>query len=171
MKISEEWRDIPGYEGIYQVSNLGNVRSLDRTLECKNGRIIKLKGKLLKQGNKNGYRFVNLCYGHSVSVHVLVAQAFLGDRPDKMDVCHINGNRSDNKLSNLEYGTRSKNNLDGYRIRGYVSKKQVLNPDKVKKIKEKLKNGATRRQLSKEFGCSKSTITAIKEGKIYGWVE
>ena len=93
MKISEEWRDIPGYEGIYQVSNLGNVRSLDRTLECKNGRIIKLKGKLLKQGNKNGYRFVNLCYGHSVSVHVLVAQAFLGDRPDKMDVCHINGNR------------------------------------------------------------------------------
>ena len=171
MKISEEWRDIPGYEGIYQVSNLGNVRSLDRTLECKNGRIIKLKGKLLKQGNKNGYKFVNLRFGHSVSVHVLVAQAFIGNRPEGMDICHKNGNKADNRVSNLEYGTRSKNNLDGYRIRGYVTKKQVLNPIKAKEIKEKLKSGNSLRNLSNEFGCSKSTILAIKKGQLYGWVK
>jgi hypothetical protein len=167
----EKWKDIPEYAGSYQVSDLGRVRSLDRVVKCKNGREFKRKGKILKQGNKNGYKFVNLCYGNSVSVHTLVAKAFLGERPDKMDVCHINGNKSYNRLSNLEYGTRSKNNLDGYKIRGYVSCKQVLTPEKAKQIKEKLRNGATRKQLSEEFGCCKSTITAIKQGKLYGWIE
>lgn len=98
----EEWRDIDGYEGMYQVSNYGNVRSVDRTIVRSNGTKQRRKGKLLKQGNKNGYRFVNLCNGHSVSVHVIVAQAFIGKRPNNMDVCHINGNRSDNRASNLD---------------------------------------------------------------------
>ena len=91
----EIWRDIPGYEGLYQVSNLGNVKSAY------------LKGKLKKQRlNPNGYFGVNLSKdgkGKNANVHSLVAQAFLNHKPCgfKIVVDHIDDNRKNNKLSNL----------------------------------------------------------------------
>lgn len=168
--LDEIWKDIEGYEGEYQVSNFGNVRSLNRIKVYSDGRISNLKGKELRQGNKNGYRFVNLGSNNSVMVHTLVAKAFIGDRPDKMDICHNNGIKSDNRVENLRYATRSENNLDGYVLRGYICKNQILTPELVLEIKDKLKNGVSYKTLSKEYGASKSAIGAINRGELYKWV-
>lgn len=107
----EQWRPVVGYEGLYEVSDLGRVRSLPRY-----GTI----GKLLKPGTakRGGYLYVNLCRdGRPLNrtIHVLVAEAFLGPRPEGFDVRHLDGNRLNCARANLAYGTRSENNLDAVR--------------------------------------------------------
>lgn len=167
----EVWADIPGFERVYQVSNLGNVRSLDRTIYNVHGKKLKLKGRVLKQGTSCGYKFVNLGNGHSIKVHVLVALVFLGERPKRMDICHKNGKKDDNRVMNLRYDTRSQNNLDGYKIRGYVNRKQKLTLNEVREIKDKITQGYSQRQLSQEYNVCKLTIVAINKGDLYAWVE
>jgi len=110
----ERWKDIPGYEGQYQVSNQGNVRSLDRTIWCKT-HYRKYKGYPLAPGKftKQGHLSIPLGKkSHGRCVHELVMLAFVGPRPLKSDICHVNGNASDNRLCNLRYDTRSENNKD-----------------------------------------------------------
>lgn len=105
----EIWKDVPGYEGYYQVSNLGNVKSLDRTFLKSNGVLISYKQKELKPSiQKTGYLKVNL-YKNQIEdqylVHQLVAIAFLNHKLDgtnKIVVDHINNIRIDNRLENLQ---------------------------------------------------------------------
>ena len=99
----EEWRDIKNYEGIYQVSNLGNVKSLDRI--SVDGR--KLKGVVLKKATSLGYFYVNLTkngIGVKFRIHKLVAVHFLNHIPCKYDVVvnHKDFNRENNHVDNLE---------------------------------------------------------------------
>lgn len=107
----EVWKDIPEYEGLYQVSNLGNVRSLDRV--CSRGR--KLKGKVLKAAFCSaGYFGVALSKngkGKTITIHKLVAYAFLNHKPCgyKLVVNHIDINRENNNLYNLEIITQREN--------------------------------------------------------------
>ena len=78
--MTEEWRDVVGYEGLYQVSNLGNVKSLDRLVICEDGFIRRMKGGLLKQQINHGYMNVRLYkngVGKTVKVHRAVAMAFI----------------------------------------------------------------------------------------------
>lgn len=100
----EIWKDIVGYEGLYQVSNLGNVKSI-----YKSG-----KEKILKAGkNKGGYLTVYPCKNgkqRRYLVHRLVAQAFLGDYSEELEVDHINTIRDDNRVENLRMCTRKENN-------------------------------------------------------------
>lgn len=110
----EEFRDIPGWEGYYQVSNLGNVKSLDRL--SWNGKVWhKLKGRVLKSTkDREGYLAVSLTKNNSRKVkrvHQLVAMAFLDHKPNgyKLVVNHINFIRDDNKLENLEVVTQRQN--------------------------------------------------------------
>lgn len=105
MEEVEIWKDIPGYEGLYQASNLGQLKSLDRPLSKKRGRV-------LKQSDKgNGYKKVALHDINSVqkthSVHRLIALTFLGFSIDVAD--HIDGNKSNNRLDNLRYVSSRKN--------------------------------------------------------------
>ena len=108
----EQWRAIPGYEGIYEVSDQGSVRSLDRITP--HGR--RLTGKLMKTSIGNhGYPMANLCRRgkyQMFTVHRLVMLVFVGERPNGLAVMHLNGIRTDNRLSNLRYGTYSENNRD-----------------------------------------------------------
>lgn len=110
----EEWRDIPGYEGRYQVSDLGRVRSVDHYVRCgregKGRRLV--KGRVLRPGRMDRFNHVSVALGkgNSLGVHVLVALAFIGPRPSKLDVCHWNGIGDDNRWSNLIYETRAENN-------------------------------------------------------------
>lgn len=101
----EEWRDVVGYEGIYQVSNLGNVRSLDR-IDCANPPRHR-KGSVLKQRKcPNGYLKVTLYKDKTpkqINVHRLVIETFVG--ASNLQVNHKNEDKSDNRLSNLEYMT------------------------------------------------------------------
>lgn len=114
-----EWRDIVGYEGLYQVSSDGQVRSLDRVV--KHGRFDKtLKGCLLHQFNNGTGNYLGVCLSkmgeaRKTDVHVIVASAFLGKRPEGLDILHgVLGNRN-NSVSNLRYGTKSENQHDRYR--------------------------------------------------------
>lgn len=115
----EEWRDIPEYEGIYQVSNQGEVRSLDRIITYRDGRTRKKKGTALRQFTwGHGYRYVMLSK-HNESekkyVHHLVLEAFVGPRPSGLVCCHNDGNEANNTLLNLRWDTPSENNRDRVR--------------------------------------------------------
>lgn len=106
----EIWKDIEGFEGLYQVSNMGNVRSLDRFIVCKNGKIRKYKGKTLQPilAKKNGYYTVSLVQGIRREVHYihrLVALYFVENlNPKKYNVVnHIDENKLNNIYTNLEW--------------------------------------------------------------------
>lgn len=110
----EIWKDIKGYEGYYQISNLGRVKSLER-VDCI-GR--KVKERILKyKVNKYGYYGVGLnINGHEkhIKVHRLVANAFIKNEIKKKEVNHIDGVKSNNNVSNLEWCNRSENIKHSY---------------------------------------------------------
>lgn len=122
----EIWKDIKGYEGVYQVSSLGNVRSLPRAQKDRNGRVVKYKGKQLSpQPNSSGYLRVHL-KGDDTKyyfVHRLVALHFVANQePEKYTVVHhLDSNHLNNKAENLEWTTIEGNNhyaiADGRMIR------------------------------------------------------
>jgi hypothetical protein len=113
----EAWRGVHYAPDFYAVSNLGRVKSLDRTIEKTsiNGKKFKSRqtGKMLKLwGDSNGYATIYICDGESqraFNVHRLVALAFLGVIPGKNDVNHIDGDKNNNRLVNLEWCTRIEN--------------------------------------------------------------
>jgi hypothetical protein len=115
-KENEIWKDIPNYEGYYQVSDLGRVKSLSRQILNRHG-YWDSKERILKQAlNSNGYSHIvtsKNCKTKSIKVHVLVAISFLGHKPDgshKVVVDHVNNNKSDNRLCNLQLISCRKNN-------------------------------------------------------------
>lgn len=113
--MKEEWRDIEGYEGFYQVSNMGNVRSLDRKVVCKDGRVLPCKGRLLRPViNKYGYYQIDLWkngYPTKYKVHRLVLQTFAPiEKVQHFEADHINHDPSDNRLKNLRWLTSTENN-------------------------------------------------------------
>jgi len=109
----EIWKDIPGYEGRYQVSDAGRVRSVDRPVRvvCHGVDTVRVaQGKVLRPGrNNSGHVTVALGRGNSRLVHQLVLEAFVGQCPNGCEVLHLNHQPADNRLSNLSYGTRSEN--------------------------------------------------------------
>lgn len=109
--MEEIWKDVSGYENLYQVSNLGRVRSLTRVVRCKNG-VKKSNGKILKNCFDNNYYHVTL-YKHGSRkmclVHRLVATAFLKKIKGKEYINHKDGNKRNNNVNNLEWCTPSEN--------------------------------------------------------------
>jgi hypothetical protein len=105
----EIFKDIEGYDGLYQVSNLGRVKSFNKNK----------KGKLLTPTfNRKGYTMVHLSgdVNKNITIHRLVAQAFLPNPENKPQVNHINGVKHDNRCENLEWNTPSENLLHAHRI-------------------------------------------------------
>jgi len=113
--VIDMWKPVPGYEGYYEVSSLGKVRSLDRI--SSHGR--RLKGRVLAATpNDDGYPIVNLARDGAKRVrmvHVLVLEAFVGPRPEGLEGCHGNGDPQDNRVTNLRWDTHHENMLDGAR--------------------------------------------------------
>lgn len=162
------WKSVVGWEGLYEVSDNGDVRSLDRVVEYSNGRKRTHKGRVLRSSVCRGYPTVRLHSqddGITRYVHQLVLEAFIGPRPEGAECCHNNGVRTDCRLKNLRYGTKESNAQDKYRhgtARGPVSRgagniKAKLDEDKVRWVRE---NDGTRdrHEMAAELGVAYVTI-------------
>lgn len=126
----EEWRDIEGYEGLYQVSNFGRVKSLSRYARMKGNSAREVKERILKLDNVNGYRAVGLSINghvHTYRVHRLVAKAFIPNPHNLPYINHKDEVRSNNKVSNLEWCTPLYNNLYGTAIERKKEKLKYCN--------------------------------------------
>lgn len=114
----EEWRPVKGAEGKYSVSSLGRVRSENRTILCKNVVFKQLKGRILEHTiGTGGYHRValsgtKLLGSKTKLVHRLVTEMFLGECPNSLLVCHIDGDPNNNNINNLRYGTPASNSQD-----------------------------------------------------------
>lgn len=112
----EEWRPVVGYEGIYEVSSLGRLRSIDRKVKHKDGSFTFRKGRMLKQGVRDsGHCEVKLsrdCNPKTRLVHQLVCESFYGTKSPGMEVRHLNDVPTDNRVENLQWGSRSDNGYD-----------------------------------------------------------
>lgn len=121
--MKEIWKDINGYEGFYQISNKGNVRSLTRVFARSDGKVKTFQGRMLKQGtNQSGYRYVNLSRNskpYSARVHRLVAQAFITNVHLLPCINHKDEDKQNNAVENLEWCTFQYNNTynDKHRCR------------------------------------------------------
>ena len=115
----EIWKDIPGYEGLYQVSNFGRVKSLDKWVnyKLKPGKLYLCKGRILKLCKRpNGYIFVGLWKNKKLitpGVHQLVAQAFIPNPKNLSCINHKDENKENNKVDNLEWCTHKYNSNYG----------------------------------------------------------
>lgn len=116
----EKWRPVIGFEGLYEVSDEGRVRSLPRVVPHRSGGRLTLSGRVLVGSRRatRGYPMVNLWKDntqHARYVHALVLEAFVGPRPASADACHADGSVDNNRLTNLRWGSRSENMADAIR--------------------------------------------------------
>jgi hypothetical protein len=116
---TELWAPIPGFEGSYEVSTCGRIRSLDRTVTRRDGVAQPCRGRMLRPGtDKAGYQYVCLRQvGESGTrrIHELVLRAFIGPPPPNTECCHRDGAPASNHLPNLRWDTRSGNRYDDVR--------------------------------------------------------
>lgn len=169
---NEVWKDVVGYEGSYQISDFGNVRSLDRKIKhLKEEKTKSIKGKLLKGIlDVNGYVYVFFKKSKCYKIHRLVAIHFIPNPENKPQVNHINGIHNDNRLENLEWVTNGENQIHSYRVlgkksnvlKGSSSNFSKLSENNVLEIRqlydEKL---FSRKELSVKFNVTKSNIDQI----------
>lgn len=173
---NEVWKDIPNYEGLYQVSNLGRVRSLDRVVFCENGQMQQHKGRILYLGAQDkGYYSVHLCKNRKVKsfrVNRLVWITFNGLIPEGMEVNHINEVKSDNRLCNLNLMSR-KENVNwgtGAKRSAYTRSKTVLQYDLNGNL---VKEYPSIIGVERELGFNRGNICNCCNGRIkyaYGYI-
>lgn len=169
------WRPVPGFYG-YEVSDEGQVRSVDRIIDYTDGRRHRHKGKVLRQhtdaqGRKNVSLTNNSTY-RTIRVHRLVLLAFRGRGPKGHVCCHNNGDPSDNRLSNLRWDTPKANSADqllhGTRPIGSQRPAAKLTEDQVRVIQH---STGTCSEVASRFGISRSTVSLIRRREIWRHVK
>lgn len=178
----EIWRDVKGYEGFYQVSSWGRVKSLPRIVPMKNGpngtflnRTYRVGEKMLK-GSWDGHYFhviLSQSWKEEVRlIHRLVLEAFVGPAPEGMQCRHLDGDSKNNQLSNVCWGTVGENGGD--RVRHGTARGQPageghsqakLTETQVREIRFRTLQGERPCNLGREFNISEATIRDIRNRK------
>lgn len=166
MLSKEEWKDIVGYEGVYQVSDHGRVRSLNRTVAGKGNGYMSIKGTILKPRTSKKYFRIDLSSLNkrkSFYVHRLVLSTFNPvPNMDNLEVNHINGNPSDNFIGNLEWTTRQENVNHSYEYNLCRYKRHEV--DMFTLEGEYIKSFKTSYRASKETGINRGNIARNCKG-------
>lgn len=170
----EQWKPVVGWEGVYEVSDLGRVKRLVPGKRTYAGRIFD------QSKSPDGYRTVTISFeGRKQTrfVHHLVLEAFVGARPTPRHAGnHKDGDRRNNRPGNLEWATYSENNLHSYRVLGKAPPSQSwkampfakLDPGQASEIRRiRAETGATSTVLAGRFGVSKSTVCRLLRGETW----
>ena len=170
--MEEIWKDIPEYENLYQVSSYGRIKSLDHYTKDVNKTQF-IKGRILKpQHQTTGYYKVTLSKNgikKQYTIHRLVAKTFLANPENKIEVNHIDGDKLNNNISNLEWTTPKENTR--HAIKSGLNKnygenhyKSILTKKDVLRILELLKQGLSHSSIAKQYNVSRTLITRINVG-------
>jgi len=164
--MTERWLPVVGYERLYEVSDLGRIRSLDRVTRTNQFRVGKVLACSIDRAS-TGYRYARLSKDGvcvKVNIHVLVLTAFVGPRPSpRHEACHDDGDRTNAALSNLRWDTPEANHADRIRhgtdIRGERAPAAVLSSELVQWIRESPQSSL---RLAPILGVASSTIRAVR---------
>jgi hypothetical protein len=166
--MTENWRNIPGWGGTYEVSDNGRVRRAKRA----RGATV---GKILCQTDVRGYKRVDLFDGEKHCgqlVHRLVLSAFGGPLPDGKEAHHRDGNKGNNSIENLEYVTRSQNQIKSLEsgrpvARGVHNGRARLSENDVREIRGLCANGASDTHIAQRYKIGRSTVWCIRNAETW----
>ena len=168
--MRELWLPVVGHDERYEVSNLGRVRSRDIISRGRGGKPVLRRGRVLAQSNdKDGYKTVSIHFGEhnqrTSKVHQLVASAFIGPKPNGLEVGHIDGVRGNNAASNLKYTTKRDNQADriahGTAPHGTKNPMAKLTAEQVSAIRQAV---GSQQAIADVFGVSQSNVSFIRRG-------
>lgn len=171
----ERWLPVAGFEGLYEVSDFGRVRSLERTVCHGRNVTVTLRSKLRKMTNEDYPSVILFSDGkrHRKQVHLLVIRAFRGVAPTGMQTRHLDGNSKNPRLDNLVYGTPKENQNDridhGTSNRGERCGNSKLTEQEVAEIRS-LGGREKHRSIAKRYNVRQSTISRIIRGDTWGWM-
>ena len=173
-----EWRQIEGFD--YEVSDEGSVRSLDRTI-LRNGVETRLRGQeLALRKHSKGYRVVSLGRGYQRTVHSLVATAFIGPRPEGFEINHKDGDKTNNRVGNLEYMTHGDNQKHAIATglapkpplkRGAEQHKARLDEIQVRRVRAYAQLNWPTYKIARCFGVGETTIYNILKRNSWAWLD
>lgn len=160
--MEEIWKDIKGYDGLYQISNFGMVKSV----RYNTNKILSVIHNTI-----TGYNSVGLCYKNrreTMYIHRAIALAFIENPTNKPHINHKNGVRDDNDINNLEWVTSSENHKHKYDVLGYKQHRRKHTEEEVLKIRGMYRNSKISQiKLVEIFNSNKATINKILKNKAY----
>ena len=169
--MQEIWKSVKGYEGMYEVSNLGRMRSVTRVVERGHNIPLSVKGRILKFSKVQGYSRISLSQGFNskqYKVHRLVAQAFIPNPDNKPFINHIDGVRDNNCVTNLEWCTQSENLKHAYKIGNKIPTMHLKkdNPKAVR-VKDIVTNKEYKnvREAAEDLNIKPTTLRAMLRGE------
>lgn len=168
----EIWETIPGWESLYEVSDKGRVRSVDRLVCVRNGGMRRVKSRVLKQRLHGfGYPMVTLSDGPRkghFTVHNLVAKTFIGPRPENFHVAHGDGNVANAEVENLRYATPGENNQDKILHGTQPSGEEVYcatrSAEDVVRMRELRSSGMKLHEIAEQFDTTDLVVWQITTG-------
>jgi hypothetical protein len=177
--MSEEWRAVPNFRGYYEVSSKGRIRSLDRTVKYSNGYERVHAGQIITPGvDKDGYLYYHFSKNSKRkkwSIHRLVMHVFVGKCPKGKEVCHKNGKRNQNRLTNLRYDTPLGNQADrvkhGTKNFGSNHGNSKLVECNIIKIRKYDKAGLAPGAIAEKFNVSHYCIRDVLKGRTWSHIQ